>query len=104
MGDLFPVVKGLFLGSLIMVLASIGVANQQSTVLFRLNSNPGGMERLRSSLGQLHGQQWKPSKLQVWIWQAPSLLLIVSIFLFGLGINLQIWIAFAKHRKDIAVR
>jgi hypothetical protein len=62
------------------------------------------MEKLRSSLGRLRGQQWEPSKLQVWIWQVPSLLLVVSIFLFGVGLNLQIWIAFAKYRKDVVVR
>ena len=103
-GELFPVVKGLFLGSLIIVLAAISVANQQSTVLLRLSSNNSGMDTLRSSLGRLHGQCWEPRKLQVWIWQAPSLLLIVSLFIFGLGLNLQIWISYAKYRKDIAVR
>ncbi|KAI1867024.1 hypothetical protein JX265_007600 [Neoarthrinium moseri] len=102
-GDLFPPVRGLFLGSLIIVLASISVANQQSTALYRLGCNTSGIERLRNSLGRLEGQQLKASKLQVLIWQVPSLLLIVSIFLFGLGLNLQIWLCFAESQRHVVV-
>jgi hypothetical protein len=102
-GDLFPAVKGLFVGSLIIVLASISVANQQSTVLHRLNSNTSGIEKLRSSLGRLTGQTCEPRKLQVVIWQAPSMLLIVSLFLFGFGLNLQVWMYYVKYKKDAVV-
>jgi hypothetical protein len=104
LGDLLPVVKGLFVGSLITVLASIGLSNQQSTALHRLSSNIDGLDKLCNSLGQRVRGKWRPRKLQVLIWQVPSLLLVVSIFLFGLGLNLQVWITFAKSRKDLVVR
>jgi hypothetical protein len=101
-GDLQPAVRGLFISSLITVLASIGIANQQSTVLYRLSSNNNGTEILRSSL-QRRGQPQEASRFQVFIWQAPSLLLIISILLFGLGLNIQLWLVYAMLHQDKVV-
>lgn len=103
-GDLLPVVRGFFLSSLVTVLASISLATQQGTALYRLSSNVSGMDRLHSSLGYLRSGQWEPRKLQVLIWQMPAGLLTISIVLLGVGLYLQIWIGFAKSGKDVLVR
>jgi hypothetical protein len=103
-GDLIPAVRGLLISSLIMVLASITLATQQSTALSRLSSNTDGMRRLRISLGyQNQQQQWKPRNFQVLIWQIPAGLLTVSIFLFVFGLNVQIWVRFVRHVESRTV-
>lgn len=101
--ELLPVVQALWFSALILVLTSIIIALQQTTALYRLSSNSDGMDSLRKSLGYLDGQQLKPRKLQVFIWQTSGLLLNGSIGLFGIGLLLQIWIGYARTGQKIEV-
>ncbi|KAK3708547.1 hypothetical protein LTR37_011442 [Vermiconidia calcicola] len=101
-GVLTAPVRGLWYSALIVVLAAVSIATQQSIMLHRLGSNSEGMQRLRRSLlRNVNAQKWEPSKMQVLIWQMAVMLLNISISLFGIGLLLQICMEFGKTGEGV---
>ncbi|KAH7000322.1 hypothetical protein EDB80DRAFT_723711 [Ilyonectria destructans] len=81
--------KALFYSTLILSLASISAATQQSIALYRIGGNDSGLEVLQNLLKRRGSQN--ASRLQAYTWQMPVMLLNVGIFLFLLGLMILIW-------------
>ena len=90
--------SGLWYGSLVLSLAAICLAMQQSVALSRLSSYNDYASRIRALLGQKllskdsdRGETWVPSKLQLYFWQTPIMLLNFGILVFVVGLGMMIF-------------
>ncbi|KFY18494.1 hypothetical protein V493_08562 [Pseudogymnoascus sp. VKM F-4281 (FW-2241)] len=83
-------VRAVWYSGLLLSLAGISSAMQQSIALHRLSSNTNGLERVRNLLGYSEGGTWKARHLQIFMWQSAVMLLNVAIFLFILGLFIAI--------------
>lgn len=77
------VTRGLWNGSLLVDLASICLAMQQSLALNRLCCYRDRRQRIRNMLGDAEG---RPRWSQFFVWQAPPMLLNVGVLLFVIGL------------------
>ncbi|CAG9990525.1 unnamed protein product [Clonostachys byssicola] len=103
-GSLYPEVKGIWFGALILVLTAINLATMQSTTLQRLGCTDSGIDRIYESLGFLNVQQVRePKKFQVLIWQMPLMLLNLSTSLVAIGLLLQLWKSFILTSQSLEV-
>lgn len=111
----------LWLCGLVLAVTSISAAAQQSIALSRLNSHPEGLRQIRRQLGgpvslrsstdrgEVVGRNvaWKPSLLQVYVWQVPVMMLNFSILMFLAGLGWSVWDAALKKgptwEEDIKV-
>ncbi|KAI1414627.1 hypothetical protein F5Y13DRAFT_158970 [Hypoxylon sp. FL1857] len=89
------VVRAAWYSSLLLSLASICTATQQSIVLSRLATNPQGSVILRMMLGKSKHQgsngQLEPRRLQLYIWQVPVSLLSGGVYFFLAGLTVMVW-------------
>ena len=90
--------SGLWYGSLVLSLAAICLAMQQSVALSRLSSYNDYASRIRALLGQKllskdsdRGETWVPSKLQLYFWQTPIMLLNFGILAFMVGLGIMVF-------------
>ncbi|EXA53642.1 hypothetical protein FOVG_01380 [Fusarium oxysporum f. sp. pisi HDV247] len=81
--------RALFYSALILSLVSVSAGSQQSIALYRLGGHDIGLTTLRTLL-KGSGKQGA-SKLQLYVWQMPIMLLNVSILLFVIGLMILIW-------------
>lgn len=77
---------GLWRGSILIFLASIGLTTQQSVTLNRLRSYQDYCQRIRHMLGTVGQQTCTVNRLQLLIWEAPMMLLNFGATLFILGL------------------
>lgn len=92
--------------TLVFSFMSICVAALHSIALYRLNSYPDGLSKIRQTLGEEittmtpsgHALTvFRPRLSQVYIWQVPVMLLNLSICLFLVGLTVFVWdLAFAS--------
>lgn len=89
--------SSLWYGSLVLSLAAICLATQQSIALNRISSYKDYTSRIRSLLGQEivsedndKSKTWVPRKLQLYVWQASIMLLNFGILLFVIGLGIMI--------------
>jgi hypothetical protein len=85
------VVLGIWYSALLLALGAIATATQQAVKLARLNTYPDCRQRVCNMLGVYEGQQWRPRKVQLFIWQTPVMLQNGSIYMFLAGLVLLIW-------------
>jgi hypothetical protein len=83
--------KSSWYSGLLFALVSISIATQQSVALHRLAGNEDGLLRLCMILSYRQNEKLKPRYLQIFIWQAPVMLLNISIFLFLLGLAIVVY-------------
>lgn len=94
---------GLWYGALLMTLTSICLATQQAVFLNRLSGYADSPSRIRAILGsQFHPPGRTdtvvvPNWDQLYVWQAPIMLLNISVLLFIVGIVILV----ADGLKDI---
>lgn len=81
--------QAVWYSSLILALASVSTASQQSIGLYRLGSHPEGLRKLRILLGGPN--QNRPRKSQLYIWQVAVMSLNVSVLLFLIGLAILLW-------------
>ena len=78
-----------------MSLTSIATATQQSLALYRLTILPDGLAKIREMLSDDDGPaangRFRPRYSQLYIWQAPLLLLNSSVYLFIAGLAVLLW-------------
>ena len=88
-------VKALWYTALLLALAAICTATQQSIVLLRLATHPNGSFLLCSLLSKdvEHGRGFPkaPRLLQLYIWQVPISLLNGGVYFFIAGLGVQLW-------------
>jgi len=92
-------VHGLFFGGLFTSIITLVTVLQQTTTLNRLGADEKGLIRLRkvlSSQGTKNGNHPAPSMLQIYVWQAPILLLNITLVMFLLGLALLVLPVFHK--------
>lgn len=97
-------VRAVWYSGLLLALAGISSAMQQSIALHRLSSNTNGLERVRNLLGYSKGGTWKARHLQIFMWQSAVMLLNVAIFLFILGLFIAILSGARDGTEDYRVR
>jgi hypothetical protein len=114
-------VRALWLTALLFGVMSVSVAAQQAIALTRVGSSENATDKIRHLLGEpctpalspstqkekapdpsniessQHGR-WRPLKLQLYVWQIPSMLLGWAILIFVTG--LAIWV-FATARAAV---
>ncbi|KAJ8112382.1 hypothetical protein OPT61_g5236 [Boeremia exigua] len=78
-----------FYASLILSLATVASASQQSIALHRYGTHSQGLVMLRKSLASSSNK--RASRLQIYVWQMPVMLLNVSITLLIVGLFILIW-------------
>lgn len=77
-----------------MSLTSIATATQQSLALYRLTILPDGLAKIREMLSDDDPDadgRFRPRYSQLYIWQAPLLLLNSSVYLFIAGLAVLLW-------------
>jgi hypothetical protein len=91
-------IKGSWYSGLLFALVSICIATQQSVALHRLSSNEDALIRLCSIFSYNNAGILKPRYTQIYIWQAPVMLLNLSIALFLLGLVVLVY-----NEEDVTV-
>jgi hypothetical protein len=81
--------QSLYYSALVLSLASIAAASQQSIILYRIGGHDDGLQKLRKLLRKPGSADPKP--LQVYIWQMPIMLLNIAVSLFLVGLFILIW-------------
>ena len=77
-----------------MSLTSIATATQQSLALYCLTILPDGLAKIREMLSADDPDadgRFRPRYSQLYIWQAPLLLLNSSVYLFIAGLAVLLW-------------
>ena len=92
------IIHTVWYSALLFGVMAIATATQQAIALGRVCSYPDGLEKLRNVLGHYQSLQWRPRRLQLFIWQAPIALLNASIYTFVLGLVVIVWSSSAKGR------
>ena len=106
-------VRSLWLTALLFALISLSLACQQAIALTRVSNSEFAVEKIRHLLGEpcedenrgpgqpkepvarvtLEGgdpRKWRPLKLQLYVWQIPSMLLGNAVLIFVIG--LAVWV------------
>ena len=81
---------------LVFFLTSIAAATQQSLALYRLTSLPDGLAKIREMLSEDDPDasgRFRPRYSQLYIWQAPLLLLNSSVYVFITCVAVLLWSA-----------
>jgi hypothetical protein len=84
-------VLAIWYSALVLALTAIAASAQQSVALTRLGSHPEGLDKIRKLLGRHIDGKWKPSNLQLIVWQAPLSLLNFSVVMFTVGLGILVW-------------
>lgn len=85
-------IKAIWYSALMLALASIATSTQQAIFLSRLGSHPEGLRKTREVLGRCSETgAWKPSRVQLMVWQAPLSLLNSSVVLYVAGLVALVW-------------
>ncbi len=85
-------VSAIWYGALLLALGSIATAAQQAVALSRLSSHPEGLRQIREVLGRRKVDgRWRPSKVQLVVWQTPVSMLNASIVMFVVGFGVLVW-------------
>ena len=80
-------IQAVWYSGLALALASIATSTQLAVALSRLGSHPDGLSNIREVLGtQGEDDVWRPSRLQLIIWQAPISLLNASVIFYIVGL------------------
>jgi hypothetical protein len=80
-------IQAVWYSGLALALASIATSTQLAVALSRLGSHPDGLSNIREVLGtQSKDGVWRPSRLQLIIWQAPISLLNASVVFYIVGL------------------
>ncbi|EUC44639.1 hypothetical protein COCMIDRAFT_76143, partial [Bipolaris oryzae ATCC 44560] len=97
--------KALLYSALILSLTSISIGTQQSIALYRIGGHEDGLETLQALLKSPRGKN--ASKLQLYIWQVPVMMLNIAILVFLIGLMVLIWARAAEQPswdQDMRVR
>lgn len=96
------VTHGLWYGSILINVTSIFLATQQSVTLNRLRCYQDCWQRIRRILGT--GP--RPHKIQLFVWQAPIMLLNFAAILFVIGLTVSFFsnMTMSRTREDELVR
>ena len=98
--------RAIWYSSLVMALISITTSTQQSILLHRMGSHAEGLNRLQNLLRSKNAiaaggvVPAKARPIQLYVWQIPVNLLNVSIFLFIIGLAIQIFAMAFRARDD----
>ena len=93
-------VKAVFYASLALALSTVASASQQSTALYRFGQHSDGLKILHNLLARprrqsegskVEGSELVASKMQLYVWQMPVMLLNISITLLIVGLFILIW-------------
>lgn len=79
-----------FYASLILSLATVASASQQSIALYRFGAHSQGLVMLQKSLAS-GTNRGAASRLQIYVWQMPVMLLNISIMLLIVALFILIW-------------
>lgn len=79
--------QAIWYSGLLLVVAYIAPSARSAVALTRLSSHPAGLSGIRETLGARHKERvWRPSRLQLIIWQAPICLLNSSLVFYVVGL------------------
>lgn len=99
------ITRGLWYGSILIDMASICLATQQSVALNRLCCYQDRWEKIRRMLGA-GPDHTRPHKIQLFVWQAPIMLLNFGVILFVVGLTASFFsdMKTPRTREDEMVR
>ena len=87
-------IQAIWYSGLVFSLTSIAAATQQSLALYRLAVLPDGLAKIREMPCKDDPDasgRFQPRYSQLYVWQAPLLLLNSSIYLFIAGLAVLLW-------------